>query len=165
MKLHNVETLNMIPSSFILLHSQAHEIITGPICYHGTCFNWWYESSLYTSNFKYFSSNFPVKIQKTGDTYPMAYGRFRSGIWKMVYANFSSNLPTGLHNFEFVDLTIMYITLVGSGLWAGHPSGNFHGGVRYWWHAGGMFRQYPCRQARTEVGPLHRLHHRRRRWM
>ena len=23
----------------------------------------------------------------------------------MVYANFSSNLPTGLHNFEFVDLT------------------------------------------------------------
>ena len=24
----------------------------------------------------------------------------------MVYANFSSNLPTGLQNFEFVDLTI-----------------------------------------------------------
>ena len=25
----------------------------------------------------------------------------------MVYANFSSNLPTGLQHFEFVDLTII----------------------------------------------------------
>ena len=54
MKLQNVETLNMIPSSFILLHSQAHEIITGPICYHDTCFNWWHESPLHASNFKRF---------------------------------------------------------------------------------------------------------------
>ena len=28
----------------------------------------------------------------------------------MVYANFSSNLPTGLQHFEFVDLTIMLST-------------------------------------------------------
>ena len=29
-----------------------------------------------------------------------------SGLMKMVYANFSLNLPTGLQNFECVDLTI-----------------------------------------------------------
>ena len=28
----------------------------------------------------------------------------------MVYANFSSNLPTGLQHFEFVDLTINVVT-------------------------------------------------------
>ena len=27
----------------------------------------------------------------------------------MVYANFSSNLPTGLQHFEFVDLTILFV--------------------------------------------------------
>ena len=35
---------------------------------------------------------------------------------KMVYSNFSTNLPTWLQNFDFVDLTFMFITLVGAGL-------------------------------------------------
>ena len=30
----------------------------------------------------------------------------------MVYANFSSNLPTGLQNFEFVDLTITLLAVI-----------------------------------------------------
>ena len=32
--------------------------------------------------------------------------------WKMLYANFSSNLPTGLQHFEFIDLTIVIETWV-----------------------------------------------------
>ena len=43
-------------------------------------FNWRDGNPLQTSIFKHFHSNFPVKIQKTGDTYPMAYGWFMFGI-------------------------------------------------------------------------------------
>ena len=32
----------------------------------------------------------------------------------MVYANFSSNLPTGLQHFEFVDLTIVMYKLTAA---------------------------------------------------
>ena len=36
----------------------------------------------------------------------------------MVYANFSSNLPTGLQHFKFVDLTTMFCVVMFSGLQA-----------------------------------------------
>ena len=79
MKLHSVETLDIVPLQdnppyLILLHSEAHEIITISRYYHGTHFNRGCESPLQTSIFYHIYSNFPVKIQKTGDTYQMAYG-------------------------------------------------------------------------------------------
>ena len=36
--------------------------------------------TMYKRQFEAFNSNFPVKIQKTGDTYQMAYGWFMIGI-------------------------------------------------------------------------------------
>ena len=71
------------------------------------------------SNFKHLISNFPDKIQKIKDMYPMAYGWFMFCIpWtnkNMVYANFSLNLPVELQRFEFADLTITFEQLLLSG--------------------------------------------------
>ena len=44
------------------------------------------------------------KYTRTGDTTVDSWLAY-SGPMKRVYANFSSNLPTGLQHFEFVDLT------------------------------------------------------------
>ena len=41
------------PPYLILLHSEAHEVITVSILYHGTHLNWGYESPLQMSNFKH----------------------------------------------------------------------------------------------------------------
>ena len=92
----SVETSNLvhwqdIPPYSIHLYSQAHEIITGPISYHGTHFNLRYKIPLQTSNFKHFTLILQSKYKKTGDTYAMAYGGFIFGI---AWANGTWCLPT-----------------------------------------------------------------------
>ena len=56
MKLHGVETLNIVhkhdtPPYLILLHSEAHKMITVSIYYHGINFNWEYEKPITNINF------------------------------------------------------------------------------------------------------------------